>query len=340
MSDLPSAGFACEFAPGRIVLGRGPLERRAGRPGDRPACYAPDFFLDDPAPWLVPTAWHELSREDLATSLPRPDRLRVAWSPPSRDAYARVFGELSAAIARGPLTKAVPVVLERGRAADDGSPAPGLLAALLDVPAAGLLYGVWSEEEGMIGASPELLFRLPGDGRVETAAVAGTYPAERGLRLSADPKEVAEHQSVVDDIADALAPLGRVDVGPRELLCLPGLAHLKTDLVLHPARPVGFDALVRALHPTAALGVAPRDADPDLLRRLDAGAGRGRLGAPFGVAWPDGRATCLVAIRNVQWRGRDLTVGAGGGLIAQSRLDAEWEELRIKRDAVKRMLAL
>jgi anthranilate/para-aminobenzoate synthase component I len=35
-----------------------------------------------------------------------------------------------------------------------------------------------------------------------------------------------------------------------------------------------------------------------------------------------------------------LTVGAGGGVIAQSRLDAEWEELRLKRDAVKRMLAL
>jgi menaquinone-specific isochorismate synthase len=340
MADFPSTGFVCEFAPGRIVLGLGPLESRSSRLADRPACYAPDFFLDESAPWLHPAAWHELSRDELAEWLPRPGPIPVTWTPPSRDAYVQVFADLSAAIARGPLTKAVPVVLERGRAAGDAPLAPALLAALLDASDESLLYGVWDEREGMIGASPEILFRRLERGRVETAAVAGTYPADRGARLSADPKEVAEHQSVVDDIAAALAPLGRVDIGDRELLCLPWLAHLKTDLLLHPARAVGFDELVRALHPTAALGAAPRDADPGLLRRLDAGVGRGRLGAPFGVEWPDGRAACLVAIRNLQWRGRELTVGAGGGVIAQSRLDAEWEELRLKRDAVKRMLAL
>jgi menaquinone-specific isochorismate synthase len=340
MADFPSAGFVCEFAPGRIVLGLGPLEPHPSRLGDRAACYAPDFFLDDPAPWLHPAAWHELSREELAEWLPRPGRLRVEWTAPSRDAYDRIYAGLSAAIARGPLTKAVPVVLERGRAAADGSPAPALLAALLGAPDAGLLYGLWSERDGMIGASPEILFRRLRPDRVETAAVAGTYPADRGARLPADPKEAAEHQSVVDDIAAALASFGRVEIGRRELLCLPSLAHLKTDLVLHPARPAGFAQLVQALHPTAALGVAPRDADPGLLRRLDAGVGRGRLGAPFGVEWPDGRAACLVAIRNVQWRGRELVVGAGGGVIAQSRLDAEWEELQLKREAVKRILAL
>jgi menaquinone-specific isochorismate synthase len=219
-------------------------------------------------------------------------------------------------------------------------PAAALLATLVETPDASLLYGVWSGDQGMIGASPEILFRRLGNGRVETAAVAGTYPAERGTRLAADPKEAAEHRSVVDDIAAVLAPLGAVDIGPRELLCLPFLTHLKTYLFLTPSRAVAFADLVHALHPTAALGIAPRDADPDLLRRLDAGAGRGRLGAPFGVEWPDGRAACLVAIRNVQWRGRDVILGAGGGVIAPSRLDAEWEELALKREAVKRMLGL
>jgi menaquinone-specific isochorismate synthase len=155
-----------------------------------------------------------------------------------------------------------------------------------------------------------------------------------------DPKEVAEHQSVVEDIATALAPLGSVQVGARELLCLPLLTHFKTDLTLHPRDAVGFDQLVRVLHPTAALGVAPRDAAPHLLRRLDPDGGRGRFGAPFGVEWPDGRAACLVAIRNVQWRGREVTLGAGGGVIDQSRLETEWMELALKREAVKRMLGL
>jgi menaquinone-specific isochorismate synthase len=342
MADFPPEGFVCEYAPGRLVMGSGPLERRAARRPDRPACYAPDFFLDDPLPWLHADRWHECSREELAELIPRSPRPAVAWTPLSPDAYGRVYAQLVAAIARGPLTKAVPVVLERGRLTDDAPLAPALLAALLDAPDASLLYGLWNASEGIVGASPEILFRRLENGGVETAAVAGTYPAARGACLADDPKEAAEHQSVVDDIAGVLAPLGRVEIGPRELLCLPLLAHLKTELFLSPARPVGFSDLVRALHPTAALGAAPRDADPGLLRRLDADgtAGRQRLGAPFGVEWPDGRAACLVAIRNVQWHGRDLILGAGGGVIAQSRLDAEWEELRLKREAVKRMFTL
>lgn len=341
MADLFSEGFVCEYVPGRLAVGSGPLERRATRFPDRPACYAPDFFLDDPEPWMHPAVWREVSRDELRAHLPA-SRIppRVAWTAPDRGAYARVFGSLARAIARGPLTKAVPVVVERGRSATDESPVAGLLAALLDAPDSGLIYGWWSGAEGIVGASPEILFRRLVDGRVETAAIAGTYPAERGARLADDPKEVAEHRSVVDDITAALTPLGRLVSGPRELLCLPHLAHLKTELLLDPARPLAFDDLVRALHPTAALGVAPREPGGELLRRLDAGVRRDRLGAPFGVAWPDGRATCLVAIRNVQWRGRELALGAGGGVMAPSRLGAEWEELRLKREAVKRMLGL
>jgi menaquinone-specific isochorismate synthase len=341
MADFLSEGVVCEYTPGRLVVGVGPFDRRASRQPDRPACYAPDFFLDDPAPWLHPTEWRELSRDELRAELPPATPTPVVeWTPPGREAYAGLFAHLMAAIARGPLSKAVPVVLEHGRLTRPGAMAPALLATLLDAPEASLLYGAWSGDEGLIGASPEILFRRVEPGRVETAAVAGTYPAERGLHLAADPKEAAEHQSVVDDIAGVLAPLGAVEIGPRELLCLPFLTHLKTDLFLTPRHPVPFAGLVRALHPTAALGIAPRDADPGLLRRLDGGLGRGRLGAPFGVEWPDGRAACLVAIRNVQWRGRDVILGAGGGVIAQSRLEAEWAELGLKREAVKRMLGL
>jgi menaquinone-specific isochorismate synthase len=340
MADFPIEGFVCEYAPGRLVLGIGPLDRRPARRADRAGCYAPDFLLDDSTPWLHPARWTELSREELLARLPAGPPPTVRWTPPSRDAYARVFADLAAAIARGPLTKAVPVVVERGRWPDDRPPAAALLAALLHAPDASQIYGVWNAAEGMVGASPEILFQRLENGGIETAAIAGTYPAAHGARMADDPKEMAEHQSVVDDLAQALAQFGPVKVGRRELLCLPLLAHLKTDLRVEPSAPVSFAELVAALHPTAALGVAPRGAAPELLRRLDAGAGRGRLGAPFGIEWPDGRATCLVAIRNVQWQGRDVSLGVGGGVIAQSRLEREWMELELKREAVKRMLGL
>jgi isochorismate synthase EntC len=47
-----------------------------------------------------------------------------------------------------------------------------------------------------------------------------------------------------------------------------------------------------------------------------------------------------VAIRNVQWTGRTVTLGAGAGIIAESLFEREWEELRLKRTAVMDMLGL
>ena len=154
-----------------------------------------------------------------------------------------------------------------------------------------------------------LLSRLDGR-RIETAAIAGTYPPQETEQLRQDPKELAEHQTVVDDITAVLGQLGRVETKPLSVLSLPNMAHLKTEIVADLDGDVGLEQLARALHPTAALGIAPRSAGIDLLRTLDGPVDRGRFGAPFGVEWPDGRAHCVVAIRNVQWNGADVMIGA------------------------------
>jgi menaquinone-specific isochorismate synthase len=264
----------------------------------------------------------------------------VCWDDVRADVYPEAFARFTRLIAAGHLTKAVPVVLERGRLhGDPRAFAPALLARVLDAPDPSLAYAVWSDAAGMVGASPEVLFRR--DARsVETVAMAGTYPLDRAERLVDDAKETREHQSVVDDLIEALGPLGTVTLGAREVVRLPFMAHLKTDIALRPFADPSFADLVRALHPTAALGVAPRSAGLTPLRDLETAPGRGRFGAPFGVEWPDRRAVVLVAIRNVQWSGDAVTLGAGAGLLAESRLDREWEELRLKRAAVKAMLGL
>jgi isochorismate synthase EntC len=261
------------------------------------------------------------------------------WEEPDPAAYERTFTWVMRHIASGSLVKAVPIVLEAGHWQTDPETAvAGLVAAVLAAPGSSLAYGLWQSGGGMVGASPEILFARSGT-CVQTVAVAGTYPAARAKNLLSDPKEGREHQSVVDDITEALAPFGAVSVGAREILRLPGLAHLKTDIHATVAEPTSFTALVAALHPTAALGVLPRSAGLAVLGDDDP-HGRGRFGAPFGIEWPDGHATVLVAIRNVQWSGASLLLGAGAGLVAGSRLEAEWAELTLKRVTVKGMFGL
>jgi menaquinone-specific isochorismate synthase len=45
-----------------------------------------------------------------------------------------------------------------------------------------------------------------------------------------------------------------------------------------------------------------------------------------------------VAIRGVWWEGNRLRLPAGCGVIEASRLVNEWRELRLKREAVKRVI--
>lgn len=343
MNAVLRSGFVFEYAPDALVVGVGPLTAAASRRADALACYAPDFFGDEPDAWLHPASWRVTTRGELRAALNDPPTPPVAvrWSAPDVKAYDRAFHTVMAAIDRGDLTKAVPVIVERGRATVGGTAlVHGLLARVLEVPPASLVYGVWDGERGMVGASPEFLFRRLDGARIDTAAIAGTAPPNGSEALLTDPKELAEHQSVVDDLIAVLSRYGHVTVGGRDVLTLPQMVHLRTPLSVGCDDPPDLAQLARAMHPTAALGVAPRRAGLALLRALDRDVGRDRFGAPFGVEWPDGQAACLVAIRNVQWRGHDVALGVGGGVIAQSTLDAEWEELRMKRDAVKGMLGL
>ena len=99
--------------------------------------------------------------------------------------------------------------------------------------------------------------------------------------------------------------------------------------------------MVRRLHPTAALGVWPRnEAGERWLREADRGVNRGGFGAPFGLEREDRCALALVGIRNIEWSDRSIRIGSGAGIIAESRLELEVEELRQKREQVKALFGV
>ena len=49
----------------------------------------------------------------------------------------------------------------------------------------------------------------------------------------------------------------------------------------------------------------------------------------------DGSFEALVAIRMISWRGEEVEVPSGCGVIEESRLVNEWRELRLKRESVR-----
>ena len=332
-----------QTAPGRLFVGWGPFEQLPFRRPERPAFYVTDFFLDDPHPWRHPAEWEELSTEELAERLGSHEAPEISWDPLAGDDFARLFQSAQDAFARGDFTKIVPVLFESGRFAQRGEWWRYFFSRLPSLPPGLWAYGYSYKSHGMIGATPEVLFQGERHG-YRTMALAGTRPVARAEELLHDPKERREHRLVVDDIVRRLAPFGNIEIGPLGLLRLPNIAHLITPIFFAEsggAEKMSFTEMVRRLHPTAALGVSPRTpAGERWLREADRGVKRRAFGAPFGIEREDRSALSLVAIRNVQWEGDKVRVGSGAGLLAESALERELDELRQKREQVKALFQI
>jgi menaquinone-specific isochorismate synthase len=340
-----------QTGPDAIACVEGRLDAVAYPRAGSAAFFAPDFKLSTDRPW-----WF-----DAGGQAPR-TRTRAEWSerfghaatapvvPAWRDAdevrFARGFRSLREHLDAGSLRKGVPATVAAAALSDDQ--AVSLFRALLGrvacLPEGLFAYGLYlppgGERQGpefMIGATPELLFDLPGCRALATAAVAGTCPAaETAEGLEGNPKERDEHQAVVEDLLALLSEWGEATASKTEVRRFGQLAHLVADIRLDARAPLDFETVARRLHPTPALGVYPRGAlGAAWLESIDPRGERKRFGAPFGLRLPSGAGRCLVAIRNVQYAAGRLEIWAGCGVVPMSRYGDEWTEVLQKIEAVR-----
>lgn len=329
-----------QTSPGQVFVGWGPFEKLPFRRPEQPAFYITDFFLDEARPWHHPARWEQMSLAAFASAF-RPSSFEVEWEAFPAAEFRELFRAAIAAIEQGEFKKIVPVVFEQGTYAKGADPWPALLFRLAFLPSGLWAYGWNLAGRSVAGATPEVLFQAHGRGYA-TMALAGTRPVTRADELLHDRKELREHRLVVDDIARRLAPFGNVEIGALGIIRLPSIAHLITPIffVESGEEPMSFVEIVRRLHPTAALGVSPRnEAGERWLRESDRFVQRRSFGAPFGLE-RDHRSLALVGIRNVEWEDGRMRIGSGAGLLAESVADLELEELRQKREQVKALLGL
>jgi isochorismate synthase len=202
------------------------------------------------------------------------------------------------------------------------------------------LFAVGEGEAVFLGASPERLVRVAGN-TVETAALAGTAP--RGASQSADRalgealcdsrKNGDEHAFVVRHLQAVLADCcDDVEVAPEpRLLRTRTVQHLCTELYARrrPDAPVSLLELVARLHPTPAVGGAPREAALEWLEANE-GIDRGWFASPVGFLQSNGDGEFDVALRSALVRGRCATAWAGAGIVARSEPRAEFTETELK----------
>lgn len=198
--------------------------------------------------------------------------------------------------------------------------------------------------EEVISASPETLVRLK-DGRLTTFPVAGSRPrgateeedGQLERELLADEKELAEHNMLVDlgrnDIG-RIARFGSVEVTEYQMV------H-RYSRIMHICSQVEGDicpdcdgcSAVEALLPAGTLSGAPKIRACQIIEELEA-APRGIYGGALGYLDFTGNLDTCIAIRMAVNRGGRVTVQAGGGIVADSVPEREYEESANKAGAV------
>ena len=199
-------------------------------------------------------------------------------------------------------------------------------------------------ERVIIGSSPEILVRME-DGRIDLRPIAGTRP--RGAtpdedqrleaELLADPKELAEHVMLVDlgrNDVGRVAEIGTVEV--TDYAGIERYSHVM-HIVSHVQGRIraGLDwlDLLRATFPAGTLSGAPKVRAMEIIDELET-LRRGAYGGCVGYIDFSGNMDMAIAIRTMVVQDGQITLQAGGGIVADSDPDAEYEESRNKAQAL------
>jgi len=326
---------------GRAWLGEGPFTALAAAPAGGGAFYVNDFDLSDPQPWKVPAKLHAITPESLGSTihLNGSQTPQINWAKPATEWFKMAFRRIRREVLAKRIEKMVPVLTETGTLVS-GDPRR-LLQAVMQAPANMWGYAHITENAGFLGATPELLFKSQ-DQSLETMALAGTAKPGHQDAFLTDVKEIEEHEIVVRYLTEQLQTLGTVTRQPRSLCETAGLVHFQTSLTAELRAKVDPAQLVPQLHPTPAVGCLPRDdaALAKLREYREQLKVPGFFGAPFGFIENDGSTHVVVAIRGICWQGDTISLPSGCGIVGGSAFDHEWRELRLKREAVLRLLAL
>ncbi|OGA53700.1 MAG: anthranilate synthase component I [Betaproteobacteria bacterium RIFCSPLOWO2_12_FULL_62_13] len=198
----------------------------------------------------------------------------------------------------------------------------------------------------VVGASPEILVRLEGD-TVTLRPIAGTRrrgatPAEDAAlaeELLADAKERAEHIMLLDlgrNDAGRVAQTGTVRV--TEQMVIERYSHVMhiVSNVEARLRP-GLTAIdvLRATFPAGTVSGAPKVRAMEIIDELEP-VKRGIYAGAVGYLGFHGNMDVAIALRTAVVKDGTLHVQAGGGIVADSRPAAEWQETQSKARALLR----
>lgn len=261
----------------------------------------------------------------------------TSYAEPHKEAYLQSIDQVTSLIKAREAEK---VVIARSLALtfEEDITAPQILSHVVHEQPESYLFGLERGDLLFYGASPERLVKVD-NGRAYSSCVAGSIKRGKtaeedellGQSLLNDTKNRGEHHYVVEMISETFeknCTAVKVPTGPK-LLKIRDIQHLYTPVEGVLNEQATILQLVKHLHPTPALGGVPREAAMDMIRRYEP-MNRGLYAAPIGWLDAEGNGEFAVAIRSAALIKNEAYLYAGGGIVADSEAQSEYEETLVK----------
>ena len=204
------------------------------------------------------------------------------------------------------------------------------------------------EGQAIVSLSPELFFETQGD-RIVTRPMKGTMP--RGLDLADDErmanllrndeKNRSEHVMIVDLLRNDLGRIcrsGSVEVKDPFSVERYDTLHQMTSTVVGNLRPgTTFYDIFRGLFPSGSITGAPKHRTMQIIQELERRC-RGVYTGAIGFIGPNRSSAFNVAIRTLVMQGGEVSMGVGGGIVADSKPEDEYRECLLKASFLTRRM--
>ena len=212
------------------------------------------------------------------------------------------------------------------------------------------MYYVKFDKQKIIGASPELLFRIR-NGEMETFPLAGTIQRgktekedrELARKLLQDQKEIAEHNMLVDlhrNDLGRVAEFGTVKVRSfMDIKRFQHVQHIGSEIagIIKQGEDM-FSALSRNF-PAGTLTGAPKIESMKIIDRLEPD-GRGPYGGGLGQFGFNGDCTFAIPIRTLFISDTYAYTQAGSGIVYDSEMEKEFTEIQRKLQSIQEAIIL
>ena len=280
---------------------------------------------------------HEQARRSASSALPE------AVSNTSREQYHAMVSRAKEYIFAGDIFQVVP---SQRFAVPFELPSFALYRALRRLNPSPFLFHLDFGSFSVVGSSPEILVRLRGD-TVTVRPIAGTRPRgataaeDQALAddLLNDPKELAEHLMLLDlgrNDVGRVAKVGTVRVTERNIIeRYSHVMHIVSNVEgeIDPKYDA-IDALISGF-PAGTVSGAPKVRAMEIIDELESDR-RGVYGGAVGYFSANGAMDTCIALRTAVVKDGVMYVQAGGGVVADSDPEAEYQESRNKAQALIR----